>query len=363
MSCDIVLVIESLGGGGAQHVVISLANFWAEKEKRVNILTFQDVTNGEFNLDERVDCTCLNLSAETKGLLQAISANVKRVLVLRRALHFANSPVVISFVGTTNILSVFASFGLHHHLVVSERNDPERQSLGRAWDLLRRKFYKYADVVSANSQNALQTMSRWVPNHKLVYLPNPLRQATTSEIVSLDSPYFMTAGRLHQQKGLDFLLRSFARYCDCSQKQTKLVILGEGPERDALEHLVEELGLSDRVFMPGYEDPFPWYRGALAYIQASRFEGMPNVVLEAMSMSKPVIVTDSQPGALDFVNSSKEGIVVRWGDEEGVVSALTQLEQDPVLRENMGNLAREAVLPCLPQNAFASWDKLLEYQA
>ena len=97
-----------------------------------------------------------------------------RILRLRRALRTTNPAVAVSFVAQTSILTVIAALGLSMRVIVSERNDPHRQSLGPIWDLLRRVVYPWADVVTANSRGALDTLAEFVARDRLLYVPNPL---------------------------------------------------------------------------------------------------------------------------------------------------------------------------------------------
>src|SRR5204863_8473889 len=114
-------------------------------------------------------------------------------------------------------------------------------------------------------------------------------------------PFFLAAGRLDAQKGYDVLLAAFAEAA-CERGNVELVILGNGPMRETLEARARELQIADRVtFMGRVDDPFPWYRAAIALVHPARFEGMPNVVLEAMSEGLPPVISDAQEGLRGIV--------------------------------------------------------------
>lgn len=342
MKNSVVLVIESLGGGGAQHVVSALANGWARRGVDVTVITFQDIETDVYALDPNVKRLVIGGSGDSANLFAAVAANALRLRTLRKALSESPSDLVVSFVGTTNILTVLASFGLRKKVVISERNDPTRQSLGRIWDVLRRLTYRRADLVTANSRNALNGLSGFVPDHKLIWLPNPLREHAEGNDTKIDGPTILGAGRLHHQKGFDVLLRAFALFLD-HFPNWHLVILGEGPQRGDLETLSTELGVSDSVSMPGFSEPFSYYRGASVFAHPARYEGMPNAVLEAMSQGLPVIASDTQPGLEGYLKHGVNGLIVPSEDPSRLAASLVQLAGDPGLCRKLGAEARSAV--------------------
>ena len=176
MTRHLAIVIESLGGGGAQHVATSLANAWATEGADITVITLQDAANDAFTLDPRIRRIVIGGSGRSSSSLSALLANFRRVRSLRAAIRASRADVILSFVAATNVLSVLARFGLPQRLVISERNDPALQSLGPIWNAMRRRFYRYADLAVANSHAAIETMSAYVPRDRLIWLPNPVRQ-------------------------------------------------------------------------------------------------------------------------------------------------------------------------------------------
>jgi GalNAc-alpha-(1->4)-GalNAc-alpha-(1->3)-diNAcBac-PP-undecaprenol alpha-1,4-N-acetyl-D-galactosaminyltransferase len=263
---------------------------------------------------------------------------------LRAAIRASGASTVLSFVGSTNVLTVLASLGLRRRVIISERNDPARQSLGRIWDRLRHLIYPRADLVIANSQAAIATMKSYVPARKLLWLPNPLRRAgAASTPIGTQRPFFLAAGRLDAQKAYDVLLAAFANSAG-KRDGLDLVILGHGPLRAALEKRARELEIADRViFMGRVDDPFPYYRAAIAFVHPARFEGMPNAVLEAMSEGLPPIVSDAQEGLRDIVRDGQSGLVVPVGDALALAAAMTRLLNEPQTRAALASGARTSV--------------------
>lgn len=359
MAHSVALVLADLSAGGAQRVASSLANQWAERGRPTTVITLADTQSDYFRLNANVRRVALGLVADTHSPFQAIGANLRRVWALRRALAASGAHVTVSFVGVTNILTVLATRGLGLPTVISERNDPVRQRLGGPWGALRRALYRHADVVTANSHAALSALAAYVPKNKLQYVPNPLATAT-GHVTRLPTPLILHVGRLAPQKAQGTLLAAFARLPAQIRGNWRLALAGEGPDLESLQRLCDTLGIADRVDFLGRCDVWPQYARAAILALPSRFEGTPNVVLEAMSMGLPVIVSDRSAGALDYVVHDKTGLVVRTDDPADLSAALERLIGDPRLREHLGANAVRAVAQCAPEHAFAAWDRVLD---
>ena len=136
---------------------------------------------------------------------------------------------------------------------------------------------------------------------------------------------FVSAGRLVEQKDHETLLRAFALYL--KRAPGRLVILGTGPRRAALETLAAELGISEQVWFAGFqENPIPYVREAAAFVLSSRYEGFGNVIVEALGCGTPVISTDCPFGPGEILEAGRYGRLVPPGDAEALAAAL-----DPAL--------------------------------
>lgn len=118
--------------------------------------------------------------------------------------------------------------------------------------------------------------------------------------------------------------------------------MGDGPERQSLEHQSADLGIAHAVTFAGFRsDPLTFMQRAAIFALPSRFEGMPNALLEAMAAGLPSVVSDASPGPLEMVTNGEHGLVVPRGDMRAFSAALEQLMLDPALRERQGAAARE----------------------
>ena len=356
----ILFLISDMGSGGAQQVVSQLANHWSRKGRRVGVLTLAAEDTDFFPLDPGVERLVAGGVAASRSLFQRVMRNVTRIGSIRRALKAFGGETAISFIGPSNILLILASAGLGYRVVISERNDPARQSFGFFWDLLRRQLYRFADIVSANSHGAIDALRFYVPEDKLVYLPNPLRPPPMEAGNTVErEPIVLNVGRLHRQKGQDILIKAFALIAE-ELPDWRLCIIGEGEERGALESLIGELSLETRVDLAGrIADPFPWYRKAGIFAFPSRWEGTPNALMEAMSCALPSIVSDATPGHGELVRHGVEGLIVPGESPDALAQALRELAEDAALRTRLGRKAKTGVRALNSEAALQAWDKIV----
>ena len=279
------------------------------------------------------------------------------VRALRDVLTQTDPDVVFSLLGETNIVTVAASTGLRHRVVISERNDPSRQQLEAPWDDLRPIFYPVADAVSANSHGALVSMRAYCPEAKLCYVPNSVRlPARLKDATRSNAVLFL--GRLAPQKAPEVLIEAFAQFLRTAPTWT-LHLAGAGPLADPLRARVRHLGLCEHVTFHGVVDPAPLLATCRIFVLPSRFEGTPNALLEAMAHRLPCIVSDASPGPLGLIQDGTTGLVVKTGSAEHLAAAMTTLSRDDGLRRALGDAAHERVREFSLDRVGPIWDRVV----
>jgi glycosyltransferase involved in cell wall biosynthesis len=339
---EIALVIEGFGCGGAQRVAAHLVNAWIADGCRVHVITMRGPETDFFALPAGIRRHVIGGVGQSANIWTGFVANVRRVRRLRRSLLDTGARTVISFLASTNVLVILATRGLGVHVVVSERNDPTRQDIGRPWQILRRALYRFADVVTANSHSALAAMKSYVPRRKLAVIPNPV--VLPAELTNPAASHtILTVGRLVPHKEHALIIEALARLGERASSW-RLEILGEGPERAALASLAERCAIGGRVVLSGrLPDPAPHYRAAGIFVIASSYEGTPNVLLEAMAHGLPCVVADCLPGALEHIEDGVTGLVFRSGEADHLALCLSKLMASPNLRSQLGAAGRARV--------------------
>ncbi len=200
---------------------------------------------------------------------------------------------------------------------------PQRQGLRRSgfrWKL--RHFLNRADAVvtlSKAAQAETQALIR-TPVHTIALpaLPDVLPAPTRA-----GGRTIMAAGRLVREKGFQDLIAAFALLEDAD---ARLLIVGEGPYRPALEAQVAELGLGDRVSLPGFtEDIRPALDAARLFVLSSHYEGYAAVVIEALAAGRPVVATDCTPATHELLVDDRFGATVPIGDPAAMAAAITHM--------------------------------------
>jgi GalNAc-alpha-(1->4)-GalNAc-alpha-(1->3)-diNAcBac-PP-undecaprenol alpha-1,4-N-acetyl-D-galactosaminyltransferase len=243
--------------------------------------------------------------------------------------------------------------------VISERNDPAVQSLGKMWDWLRRRIYRYADVITANSRGVLKTLANFVPPSKLAYVPNVMAIPSEDDSQVFDAPTILAIGRLHPQKAYDVLLDAFALLVS-QAPEWRLSCIGEGPLQEALQRQAERLNIAKQVTWHGrIGNPFAYYRSAEIFVMPSRYEGTPNALLEAMSCGLPVVVSDAASGPLEYVENEVSGLVVPVNHPQALAEALLRLIAAPDLRQRLGQAAHERIAECETVAALPAWEQVI----
>jgi glycosyltransferase involved in cell wall biosynthesis len=389
MSYDVLLITPNLSDGGTQRVVTHLANGWCERGVKVGVLTLSDKPDA-YHLNSEVDRLTF-ISRVSKNainrvrrvhpvgqfLIDRLSAHVyllslyldfmwpflakflpqlAEVLRLRARLEELETDLVVSFLGATNMQTILACRSLDCRVVISERNDPAIQHLNPPWQYLRPHLYNEADLVTANTMGALESMRSYVDGNKLAFVPNPLPQPPKVDSIKLGGPFFLIVGRLHAQKAHDVLLEAFALMTE-ALPDWRLVVVGQGDLESKLRALSHSLGLTEKVLWCGQvDDPYPYYLGASAFVLPSRHEGMPNALMEALNCGLPAIVSDASPGPLALIEDGVNGIVVPVEDAESLASAMKRLANETALRARMSRAACESVAEYGLANALEVWE-------
>jgi GalNAc-alpha-(1->4)-GalNAc-alpha-(1->3)-diNAcBac-PP-undecaprenol alpha-1,4-N-acetyl-D-galactosaminyltransferase len=349
----IAFIISSLGGGGAERVVCTLANELTERGYIVSIIrTLHDALN--YKLSEDVQLIDLRLGV---SLGFNVKGTMRRLSRLRKALKILEPDVIISFTTSTNLETCLATLGMRGKLIVSERSDPGTMHWSRAG--LCRMLYPSTYMVVFQTEQAskclgerIRRMSRVIMNPVPDGLPC-YKGERTKKIVSV--------GRLVAIKNTDMLIRAFARLSGEYPRHT-LQIYGDGDKRGELEMLCQELGIAGRVRFHGFVSSVSDdIANACLYVMTSRHEGMPNALIEAMAMGIPCISTDCPSGGpAELIQSGENGLLIPVGDEDALVSAMQRVLSDGEFARKLGENALRIRERLNTERIVDQWQALIE---
>lgn len=334
----IAIYVPSLNGGGAERVMAELANSFATRGHIVDLLLVKVEGPYLAILSPQVNVIDLNSS---RALFS--------IVPLARYFRKYRPAAVLSALDYANVIAICARFvsGCKFRLVISERSNVSA-SRGMALTLrakLTRKImevsYRKADQIIAVSQGVANDMIdalRLPPNLvRVIYNPidtDRIRQLSLAPIAhewlnDPGTPLIVAAGRLNMAKDFPTLIKAFAMLR--LEQRAKLIILGEGEQRDALFQLIVELDLEDDVLLFGFvANPFVWMRRASLFVLSSAWEGLPGTLLQAMACGTVVVSTDCHSGPAEILEGGRWGRLVPVGAPAQLADAMTQALCDPI---------------------------------
>ena len=306
----IALVLHDLRGGGAERACLRLVRGMVQAGEAVDLILVRG--EGAYLRDVPGEATLTVLDAPRVS---------RAILPLAAHLRATQPRAVLSALTHTNLATIVAArlSGINARIVVSERNQISAKALSaRGWwqrSLYRAVplAYRFADKVVAVSDGVAADLAHFggLSSNKVGTIHNPVFEAGIEELSRAepshpwfapgDPPVILGVGRLHRQKGFDVLLDAFAHAR--AQTDCRLVLLGEGEERARLTERANALGLAYDIDMPGFcANPFALMARAGCFALSSRWEGFPNVLVEAMACGAPVVATDCPSGPREILH-------------------------------------------------------------
>lgn len=338
---NITLVISSLNSGGAERVLVGMANWWASRGVIVTIITYSEGSDF-YELAPSVERVRLGLLHNSTSLFDAARMFIWRVLRLRRAIKATKPNCVVSFIDKTNVLTLLACLGTSLRVVVSERTNPKHYHISRAWAALRDLIYRRADAVVVQTESLRSWAEQRVSAPKVAVVPNALDK---ERIVLMDGAdalppqagmrRIVAVGRMTYEKGHDLLIQACAKVLP-AHSEWRLELVGDGPLRGQLEQQAEQSGIGRQVHFHGQlKNPFSVVKSADLFVLPSRVEGFPNVLLEAMGLGVAVVSFDCASGPSELIAPQVSGLLVPPEDVDALAAAMQSLMVDPERRATM----------------------------
>ncbi len=340
--------INVLGGGGAERVIANLANEFSS-EHDCFVVTTNTIEN-EYAILDRVKHYDLGITREGSFLKR----NVKIISGLRKILKKEKPDILISFMAEPNFRAIMATRLLGIKTLVSVRNDPNREYGSRLFRFLAKLLYRKADGIVFQTEDA----KNWFPKaiqKKSEIIYNQVAEKFYETSASNDAKDIVTTGRLTAQKNHRLLIDAFAMIAD--KVEDNLIIYGKGELEDELRAHISELGLKNRIFLPGPVSDVPSVlSGAKIFVMSSNYEGMPNSLMEAMAVGLPCISTDCPCGGpRELIANEKSGILFPVGDKDALANAMLRLLSDNELRKNLAASVKASADRFLPERVFERW--------
>lgn len=352
----IVIFIGGLSNGGAERVACNLANYLSNNHS-ITMLTVSDKP-ASYTLNKDIERITL---ASNEQLHNPLIQNIKRIIRFRKYLKNSTADIYLVMLPKTINLML-----LHKHLIkvpiiISERADPKtRYESSKLKKWIMQKLYPKADGYVFQTQEAMNYYRDYIGDKGTV-IPNAVHESFAKMDPNIQrEKIIVAAGRLTEQKNFQLLINSFSKIAS-KHSDYNLIIYGEGPQKNQLLNLIEQLNLKDRVILLGYSTDFPsCISNASLFVLSSDYEGMPNVLIEAMALGLPCIATDCPSGGPKFlIDPGVNGLLVPINNSAKLAEAIDFILSNKKLSEKIGFNARKITKILNSEKIYKKWERYI----
>ena len=330
----IAVPIHSFEPGGVERVALNLCAAWQADGEQVTVVL------GREQGAMRSTAPVLDYALVPEPVPTAAFETLWMIRVLRRYLAREGADVIFASGNTYAIVAVAMKLLLGKRcppVAIKLSNDLYRKDMIAPyrmayhwWLRLQGRWLDHFVGMAQPMRAEIAELLR-VPDARITIIEDPsLEERQFAALSALPrpaagprAPLYIAVGRLARQKNFVLLLRAFARLSDPA---ARLTILGEGGERGRLERLAKELGIADRLDLPGHvSDPLPYLAEASAFVLSSDYEGVPAVVIEALAAGLPLVATRCSVSLPGLLGDGAFGLLVDPGDEAGFARAMAEV--------------------------------------
>lgn len=335
----LLFVLPSLEGGGAERIVCNLMSILDKNIFDVNLFLF---TNKGVYWDL--------LSDDIKVFFGNENEKNSKLMVVKNLYRVSKKMDII--IGSMELMPTYFSvlvgkslrkkvIGWVHINIDSILNDKSKIVGFLHRNILLKFFYNKLDKIIAVSNGAKDNISKYLNDKNInkiecIYNPikiNDIREKAKEKIEeNLEKPFIIGIGRLERQKNFILLIRAYKILLDREFKH-RLIILGQGSQKECLVNEVKKMKIDEKVKFLGFkENPYKYLKQADVFVQSSIYEGLPTVLIEALALNIPVVATNCPDGAKEILDNGKYGLLVNMNDEKALADAIEKILSDKDLQ-------------------------------
>lgn len=326
----VLFYIYEMGAGGAARTLLNIINNLDRNKFKVVLVTLNFEGTYEKYLKSDVNFIKMDSKRLTRSLFQ-----------LSKIIRQQKTDIVFSTIPRVNTIAIIAtllSFSKAKNVVREADNlgGTFKENLKlRFFGLMYRMSSQIVSLSEGVKENLVKRYKVKPDDIKVVYNPLDLVKIAESvngynlpdsyeSIFNKEEPVILSAGRLVEQKDQKTLLRAFALVNN--DIKSKLVILGEGPLESSLLKLGEELGISDRLHLIGFQsNPYLFMKQADVFVLSSKHEGFSHVIAESLAVGTPVVSTNCRSGPEEVLQKGKYGRLTPVGDEKEMAASIMEM--------------------------------------
>ena len=351
--------IGSLNKGGAERVFVNLAEFFLQQGYEVIMVT-QYRKEDEYVLADGIKRIISDITEE-----ETTSNRVKNFYRRFQKLHdiwkTEKPDAVLSCVGKNNFMTIVTTMFTKTKPVVSVVGEAKEEYPGKLMRCLANLLFPFASGVILQTERSKYFFSKRVQKTAVI-LPNSLNPLFIRPRYEGErEKRIVTVGRMDANKNHEMMIRAFAQIAKKYPEYT-FTIYGDGELREYLQNLIEELGMSDRIFMPGIiPDVANKIEKASLFLLTSYSKGVSNALIEAMALGLPVVATDvPSGGTVELMQHMENGWMIPTGDQRALEEAMDKLLADRDLADKLGQNASKLQERLAPERVNAQWKAYFE---
>lgn len=367
----ILFVVDKLEVGGTERSAVTLCNYWVNKGYDIYLIViFSGKGKNDYFLEKNVKL--IYLADIVKSKKKNIFNSIHRLVKLRILLNKIKPNLILSFLTHVNVVTIIFSINSNIPRIISERNYPPLKITPLFWIIARKFLYRYADCLVVQTKTTKKWIDKNIKTKKTFIIPNPCIHPVplsnpvidTHKIFKKNIKYIIAVGRFDKQKGFEILIKVFSKIIK-DHNEWNLIIVGDGNLRKKYINLIKNLKLENKVILPGRAGNIQdFYNKSDIFVLSSKYEGFPNVLLEAMSNGLPVISTNCKTGPSDIINHYQNGILISLENFEiELFNELKKLIIDHTLREKLSNESIKVKDTFSILNIHLQWENLFKKYA
>ncbi|MEW6001943.1 MAG: glycosyltransferase [Nitrospirota bacterium] len=353
----VLFFISSLEGGGAERVMVDILRNFDKNRIEATLVLLYSSENSPYREFLPKDIEIIVARRKSDSIIQKLKQMTSFVTIVNKR----KPDIILSMLTHNNIMALLAGIFFKIKVIISEHSTLSEiiktregnKILGLPVTFLVKVFYRFAERVIAVSEgirsDLIQGFNIRPDKISVIYNPVDLNRIAALSSLPVEHPFFKDAvplvisvGRFVWQKRFDTLIKAFSLVL--KEIDARLILVGEGPEKEKLEKMVKGLQIEDKVFFTGFlNNPYKFLSKADIFALSSSYEGLPVAILEAMACGVPVISTDCRSGPREILQDGKSGLLVPVGDELSLSEAILTLLKNQPLREKFSRLGRERV--------------------
>ena len=341
---SICFFIYDLKTGGAERVVIYLANYFVKKNREVILLTVADKNDLSHIINPKIKVISLNKTKLRNAILPLI--------------RFVNSKDIDCLISNVWPLTIISSFILLfsklklvfvEHCNLSQEFKSKKYLFRSLQKISISIFYRFAHHIVTVSEGVKEDLiSKGVKRSKIEVIYNPLPSLGEGESkiiedstdianwINSKDKKIISIGELKKQKNFINLIKAISHFKKNYSYRLKAIILGDGTERASIESLIKKEGLEDTIYLAGWvKDPIPYLRKSDLFVLSSDYEGFGVVIAEALSVGVNVVSTDCQSGPREILNNGELGYLSKVDNPENLAKLMNKALDNPVNKDKL----------------------------